>query len=84
MPKDLLVVLPPTVRRRGDWIVVDIPCYIAGQDQRDEKAPEGSHDREGRGGHKGQPLTATLASKARIRETKDLSHPGPGHGGLSL
>ena len=73
MPRDLLVVLPPTARRWGDWIVVDIPCYIAGQDQREEKAPEGSRDREGRGGHKGQPLS---------RETKDLSHPG--HGGLSL
>ena len=65
--------LPPTARRWNDWIVVDIPCYIAGQDQRDEKAPEGSRDREGHGGHKGQPLTATLASKARIREPEDLS-----------
>ena len=64
MPKDLLVLLPPAARRWGDWMIVDIPCYTAGQDQRDEKALERSHDREGRGGHKGQPLS---------RETKDLS-----------
>ena len=58
VPKDLLVLLPPTARRWGDWIVVDIPCYQAGQDQRDEKAPEGSHDREDRGGQAGKPRIA--------------------------
>ena len=57
MPKDLLVVLPPTTRRWGDWFVVDVPCYVRGQDQRDEKAPEGGHDREGHGGSRSQPLS---------------------------
>ena len=46
MPKDLLVVLPPVARRWGDWIVVDIPIYEAGQDKRDEKRGEGGADGE--------------------------------------
>jgi len=49
MPRDLLVILPPTARRWGDWIVVDIPCYIAGQDKRDEKRCERKADGEKEG-----------------------------------
>ena len=49
MPRDLLVVLPPTARRWGDWIVVDIPCYEAGQDKRDEKRDERKADGEKEG-----------------------------------
>ena len=46
MPKDLLVVLPAAARRWGDWIVVDIPIYEAGQDKRDEKRGERGADGE--------------------------------------
>ena len=49
MPRDLLVVLPPTARRWGDWMVVDIPCYEAGQGQRDEKRGERKADGEEEG-----------------------------------
>ena len=52
MTRQLLVVLPPTARRWGDWIVVDIPCYEAGQDKRDERKADGEKEGEALRGKK--------------------------------
>ena len=59
MPRDLLVILPPTARRWGDWVVVDIPCYIAGQDQRDEKRCE----RKANGEKEGEALRGKTSTR---------------------
>ena len=66
----LLVVLPPTARRWGDWIVVDIPCYEAGQDKRDEKRCERKADGE----KEGEALRGALRGKSTRCARQQSSH----------